>query len=141
MSLWRSVSMNHVKVTNSSNVYSIGYDSSTQILEVRYLSGTEPGPLYRYENVPVVLHMQLSAAHSKGQYLSKHVKKNPAFKCTQVVEMPIDQIEKVVVEQFASRSEEKRVRTLRGDPKPLEPRSPKNVGYGVVDNERIKKND
>jgi|SRR5208282_5556090 len=129
--------MNHVKVTNSSNVYSIGYDSSTQILEVRYLSGTEPGPLYRYENVPVVLHMQLSAAHSKGQYLSKHVKKNPAFKCTLVDELKgVAFVDDADEQQFRFHAEP--VIARENAQKAIQPRPPKNVGHGVVDDERLK---
>lgn len=135
--------MNHVKVTNSSNVDTIGYDEQTQTLEVRYLGKTPGlGSLYSYQPVPVVLHMQLMAAHSKGQYLSKHVKNNPNFKCVRVDESikinndpsAVDKLEVT----WNSRSEEKRVRTLRGDQKPLEPRPPKNVGHGVVDDERLK---
>ena len=78
--------MKYVKIESSSNVDAIGYDEQTQTLEVRYLGKGGIGPLYRYEQVPAVLHMQLMAAHSKGQYLAQHVKKNPNFKCTLITE-------------------------------------------------------
>ena len=75
--------MKHEEV-KSSNIRSIGYDDKAHIMEVRFNSGD----LYQYKNVPVVLHMQLMAARSKGQYFAKYVRNNPAFPCMNITEIP-----------------------------------------------------
>jgi len=70
------------ELVKSSNIASIGYDEQTQTMEIRFTTSQ----LYQYEHVPVVLHMQLMAAHSKGQYFSRNIKNNPAFPCKLVKE-------------------------------------------------------
>ena len=130
--------MNHIKVSNSSNVDTIGYDEQTQTLEVRYLANGVAaglGPLYSYSPVPVVLHMQLMAAHSKGQYLSKHVKKNLAFKCTLVDEAK--QHKKYEIDPYFGPSGNVPLEPYLGT-KQTKPRPPKNVGHGVVDDDKLK---
>ena len=54
----------------SSNIGAIGYDTSTQILEVEFLSGR----VYQYHDVPEHLHEQIMRASSKGQFLNQHIK-------------------------------------------------------------------
>ncbi|MCI0470087.1 MAG: KTSC domain-containing protein [Candidatus Aminicenantes bacterium] len=56
----------------SSNVESIGYDESSQILRVRFLNGTT----YDYKNVPPMEFEQLKIAHSIGAYLHRNIKNN-----------------------------------------------------------------
>lgn len=55
----------------SSNLKSIGYDSSTQTLEIEFLNGG----LYQYFNVPERIYNGLMAASSHGSYFDSHVKK------------------------------------------------------------------
>lgn len=54
----------------SSNIASIGYDASSQILEVEFLSGT----IYQYYGVPENMYDQLMQAGSKGRFLNTYVK-------------------------------------------------------------------
>jgi KTSC domain len=62
--------MNRISVS-SSNLASIGYDSSTQVLEVEFLDGS----IYQYSDVPSSVYAGLMAASSHGSYLAQHVKK------------------------------------------------------------------
>lgn len=61
--------MKRVPVT-SSNVASIGYDSSTQTLEVEF----NDGAIYQYFDVPEAVHDKLMLAASKGEFLHQHIK-------------------------------------------------------------------
>ena len=54
----------------SSNIGAIGYDSTTQTLEVEFLSGW----VYQYYGVPEHLHQQIMQASSKGQFLNQYIK-------------------------------------------------------------------
>lgn len=54
----------------SSNIASIGYDESTQTLEVEFLNGT----IYQYYNVPIGLYQQLMQEGSKGRFLNTYIK-------------------------------------------------------------------
>jgi KTSC domain-containing protein len=54
----------------SSVISSIGYDSSSAILEIEYNSGA----IYRYENVPASVYRELMEAPSKGAYLNRRLK-------------------------------------------------------------------
>ena len=58
------------KPVNSSNIASIGYDESSETLEVEFLDGS----VYQYFNVPSGTHEGLMAASSHGGYLSAYVK-------------------------------------------------------------------
>ena len=55
---------------SSSNVESIGFDSSTETLFVRFLNGS----LYEYKNVPIMVYEQLIAAPSIGSYMHRNIK-------------------------------------------------------------------
>ena len=55
---------------NSSNLADVGYDSSTQTLEV----GFKNGRIYQYFDVPEQIHAGLIGAESPGGYLSREVK-------------------------------------------------------------------
>ena len=58
---------------SSSNLRSVGYDASTQTLEVEFLNGG----LYQYFGVPASVHAGLMAASSHGSYFDAHIKKGP----------------------------------------------------------------
>lgn len=54
----------------SSNVASVGYDSSTKTLEVEFTSGS----VYRYFDVPEREYRGLVGAESIGRYLNQSIK-------------------------------------------------------------------
>ena len=54
----------------SSDIRSIGYDASTQTLEVEFHSGG----IYQYDGVPESEYRNLMAASSHGQYFIAHIK-------------------------------------------------------------------
>jgi hypothetical protein len=55
---------------NSSNLRSVGYDPTTQTLEVEFLkSGT-----YQYFGVPFSAYTALMSAPSHGEYFSRHIR-------------------------------------------------------------------
>lgn len=60
---------------NSSNIASIGYESSTQTLEVEFHSGG----IYEYYNVPSHVYTALMNATSHGGYLAKNIKGHYKF--------------------------------------------------------------
>lgn len=60
----------------SSNIDSVGYDSSNNILEVEFLNGG----LYHYFNVPSNIHSSLMSANSHGTFLNDNVKGNYTYK-------------------------------------------------------------
>jgi hypothetical protein len=62
--------MNRIPVS-SSNLASVGYDSSTQVLEVEFLHGG----IYQYSGIPPSVYAGLMAASSKGSYFDQNVKK------------------------------------------------------------------
>ncbi len=55
---------------SSSNVASVGYDSTTGTLEVEFLGGQ----IYQYFDVPVSLFEGMIAASSVGSYLNQNIK-------------------------------------------------------------------
>ena len=55
---------------NSSSLAEIGYDGSTQTMEVCFKSGR----IYQYFDVPQVIYDELRTAESPGGYLSTRVK-------------------------------------------------------------------
>ena len=55
---------------SSSNVYSIGYDASTNTLEVQFNNGS----VYQYYSVPSSIYQGLMSASSHGSYLHAYVK-------------------------------------------------------------------
>ena len=60
----------------SSNIASIGYDSSTNTLEVEFLSGA----VYQYYGVPKAVYEGLMNASSHGSFLATHVKGRYQYK-------------------------------------------------------------
>ncbi|HML52734.1 MAG TPA: DUF853 family protein [Solidesulfovibrio magneticus] len=65
----KEVDMNRHFVTSSS-VQSVGYDSSSQTLEVEFQNGS----IYQYYNVPEEVFMALMEASSKGKFLAYQIK-------------------------------------------------------------------
>ncbi|MFT6502600.1 MAG: hypothetical protein ACJASQ_002727 [Crocinitomicaceae bacterium] len=61
--------MNRVSV-QSSNISSIGYDASSQTLQVQFNSGD----VYEYYSVPPSEHSGLMNASSHGKYLNANIK-------------------------------------------------------------------
>ena len=61
---------------SSSNISSIGYDSSTSTPEVAFNSGG----VYQYYNVPDNEYFALMNASSHGSYLAKHIKGRYPYK-------------------------------------------------------------
>ena len=63
--------MNRTSVS-SSNLRSVGYDSSTETLEVEFHNGG----IYQYFGVPSNIHDTLMSANSHGEYFAANVKNN-----------------------------------------------------------------
>lgn len=55
---------------SSSSISSIGYDSSSSTLEIRFLNGG----VYHYFNVPLNIYQNLMSASSHGTYLNTYIK-------------------------------------------------------------------
>lgn len=55
---------------SSSNIHSIGYDPSSQILEIEFNSGG----IYQYFNVPQSEYNRLMTASSHGSYFAHNIK-------------------------------------------------------------------
>jgi KTSC domain len=62
--------MNRTPVT-SSNLAAVGYDPSTQTLEIKFLSSG----VYQYSGIPSSVYDGLMAASSHGSYFDQHIKK------------------------------------------------------------------
>lgn len=56
---------------NSSNVLSVGYDTTTSTMEVEFKNGE----VYQYYEVPERIYQNLINAASVGKYLDQNVKK------------------------------------------------------------------
>lgn len=56
---------------NSSNVLSVGYDTTTSTMEVEFKNGD----IYQYYEVPEGIYQNLINAASVGKYLDQNVKK------------------------------------------------------------------
>lgn len=69
--------MERVSVS-SSNIASVGYDESSQILEVEFLDGA----VYEYYDVPEHVYQELITASSVGRYLAQRVKNVYGFSRT-----------------------------------------------------------
>ena len=61
--------MNRIPVT-SHNIYSIGYDSNSKVLEIEFDTYT----VYRYYEVPEDVYDELMASESKGSYFFRKIK-------------------------------------------------------------------
>lgn len=58
-------------LVSSSNLRSVGYDPSVNVLEIEFLHGG----IYQYSNVPPQIHQGLMSASSHGSYFDQHIKK------------------------------------------------------------------
>ncbi|MGE5341807.1 MAG: KTSC domain-containing protein [Candidatus Omnitrophota bacterium] len=60
---------------DSTMLASVGYEPDTLTLEVEFKdhNGTEPGPVYRYVEVPKTVYRKLMRANSKGQFMNAHI--------------------------------------------------------------------
>jgi len=67
--------MNRTSVS-SSNIASIGYDSTAQVLEIEFHDGS----IYQYEGVPEHEYQGMMSAGSHGQYLHQHVKDKYSYR-------------------------------------------------------------
>ncbi|MCB0711737.1 MAG: KTSC domain-containing protein [Ignavibacteriae bacterium] len=65
----------HRVPVSSSNVISIGYDSSTSTLEVEFHGGR----VYQYHAVPESVYHNLMSAASIGSYINHHIKNTYAW--------------------------------------------------------------
>jgi len=59
------------QIVSSSNLVSVGYDSTSSILEIEFHSGG----VYQYLNVPVSIYNGLMNASSHGTYFDVYIKK------------------------------------------------------------------
>ena len=67
--------MDRVNVV-SRNIKSIGYDPSTNTLEVEFNTGS----IYQYYTVPSSIYEGIMSAGSKGTYLNDHIKGKYPYK-------------------------------------------------------------
>lgn len=63
---------------SSSDLSSIGYDESSQVLEIEFNNGG----IYQYESVPPSVYQDLINASSIGQYFHRSIKN--VYSCTKV---------------------------------------------------------
>lgn len=56
---------------SSSNIASVGYEQTTQTLEIEFLNGS----IYQYLGVPLSIYSGLMSTRSYGSYLDQYVKK------------------------------------------------------------------
>lgn len=59
------------QAVESSNLASVGYDPTSQTLEVEF----NTGKVYQYANVPASVHQALMAADSHGRYFNANIRK------------------------------------------------------------------
>jgi len=64
------------QIVESSNLKSVGYDQSSNILEIEFLSGG----IYQYFKVPSQIYLALMKATSKGSYFHKNIKEQYKYK-------------------------------------------------------------
>lgn len=57
----------------SSTIAEVGYDMSSLVLEVQFTNGQ----VYRYDNVPPLIHQALMEAQSVGSYFAQTIKAQP----------------------------------------------------------------
>ena len=60
----------------STNMRSVGYDASTQTLEVEFGDGA----VYEYYDVPPAVHVGLMQATSQGSYLHRYIRDRYAYR-------------------------------------------------------------
>ncbi len=54
---------------SSSNLSSVGYDESNQVLEIEFHGGR----VYQYFDVPKRIHQELMSANSHGKYFHRNI--------------------------------------------------------------------
>lgn len=64
------------QAVSSSNLVTIGYDVTKQILEIEFNNGD----VYRYFDVPDYEYERLMGASSHGKYFSAHIKNEYEYK-------------------------------------------------------------
>ena len=64
---------------SSSNLASVGYDATTETLEIEFQNGA----VYQYFSVPVQVYHGLMQAESHGSYFNEHIK-NGGFRYRKV---------------------------------------------------------
>ena len=65
----------------SSNLKSVGYDPSQQILEIEFQSGD----IYQYMNVPQNIYLALINAPSKGSFFAQYIRYNRQYPCRKII--------------------------------------------------------
>jgi len=63
-------------LVNSSNLVTVGYDATAQVLEVEFQSGR----VYQYLDVPESVYQDLMTASSKGEYFHDNILKEFDFR-------------------------------------------------------------
>jgi hypothetical protein len=69
------------ELVESANIQSIGYDPSTQILEVEFKKN---GKIYQYEDVEEATYQELMDSPSLGKALHSLITSNSNHPCTQL---------------------------------------------------------
>jgi len=69
--------MDRISVS-STNLSSVGYDPSTETLEIRF----KTGGTYQYYNVPESKYKALMSASSKGSYFASQIKNS--YRCNKI---------------------------------------------------------
>ena len=60
----------------SSNIESIGYDPTSETLEIKFVKNNTP---YQYHPVAAEMYVELMAAESHGKYFAAHIRGNKAI--------------------------------------------------------------
>ena len=63
------------QTVNSSNIAEIGYDTSTETLEIKFNNGA----IYQYFDVPNHIYKAIIMASSHGEYLAQNIKGHYRF--------------------------------------------------------------
>lgn len=63
-------------MVKSSNLKSIGYDQSSNTLEIEFLNGG----IYQYFNIPSQIHLAIMNAVSKGTYFHANIRGNYKYR-------------------------------------------------------------
>jgi KTSC domain-containing protein len=64
-----------MQTVESSLLYAVGYNPSTQTLRIQFLTKWKPGATYEYADVPREVWERLESAPSKGKYFLNFIKK------------------------------------------------------------------
>jgi hypothetical protein len=64
-------------LVSSSNLHSVGYDESNEVLEIQFRSGG----VYQYYGVPRAVYEGLMSASSHGKYFHTYIKKVYRYQC------------------------------------------------------------